>query len=397
MNWSISAEHYLIASKIGNMTPGERKIHMVDLVTQYQNIQTEIDEAVLAVMRSAAYINGPAVKAFAAHLERYLAVEHAIPCGNGTDALQIALMALDLKPGDEVILPSFTYVATAEVVALLNLKPIMVDVDPATFNVTAELIAPHITPQTKAIVPVNLFGQCCDLEPIMNLAKAHQIAVVEDNAQAIGADYQFSDGRTQKAGTIADIGCTSFYPAKNLGAYGDGGAMFTNDDELAHRLRMIANHGQQKRYYHDRVGVNSRLDSIQAAILDIKLTYLDDYAAARNEVALYYDRALQDISGLTTPHRASYSSHVFHQYTLKVEGGKRDALRAYLQEKGVPSMIYYPVPLHQQKAYSVYGTDDFSLPVTEELCRSVISLPIHTEMDNEILTYITEQVARFMQ
>ena len=307
---------------------------MVDLKGQYQKIQKDVDEAVLEVIRSASFINGPAVKSFQSNLETYLGAKRVIPCGNGTDALQIALMALELEPGDEVIVPSFTYVATAEVIALLRLKPVMVDVDPETFNITAEIIEAAITPRTKAVVPVNLFGQSCDMEPIMEVAKRHDIFVVEDNAQAIGSDYTFRDGRTQKSGTIGHIGCTSFYPSKNLGAYGDGGAIYTNDEELGDKIKMIANHGQKKRYYHDSIGVNSRLDSIQAAVLDIKLRYLDDYAAARNRAARFYDEALKGCEALITPVRANNATHVFHQYTLKVLGGRRDALQSYLKENG---------------------------------------------------------------
>ena len=371
------------------------KIHMVDLVTQYQNMQSEIDEAVLQVVRSAAYINGPAVRSFQANLEKYLGAKHVIPCANGTDALQIALMALGLEPGDEVILPAFTYVATAEVIALLRLKPVMVDVDPVSFNVTAAIIEEAITPKTKAIVPVHLFGQSCDMEPILALSTKYGIPIVEDNAQAIGADYTFSNGEIKKTGTIGHIGCTSFYPAKNLGAYGDGGAIFTNDSELYQRLKMVANHGQERRYYHDIVGVNSRLDSIQAAVLDIKLKYLDRYAAARRAVADGYDEALKDLEGVILPGRVPFSTHVFHQYTMRVKGGKRDELQAYLKEKGVPTMIYYPVPLHKQKAYSSYWKAGESLPVTELLCEEVLSLPIHTEMKQETQEYIISCLGGF--
>jgi UDP-2-acetamido-2-deoxy-ribo-hexuluronate aminotransferase len=371
-------------------------IQMVDLKSQYQNLQEEIDTAVLEVLRSTAYINGPKVKAFQADMEAYLDTRHVIPCANGTDALQIAMMALDLSPGDEVIVPAFTYVATAEVIALLQLKPIMVDVDPDTFNITADIIEKAITPNTKAIVPVNLFGQSCDMEPIMEVANKHNLWVVEDNAQAIGADYTFSDGHTQKTGTIGHIGCTSFYPSKNLGAYGDGGAMYTNDDTLAEKLRMIANHGQSKRYYHSKVGVNSRLDSIQAAILGIKLRHLDQYAEARRQAADFYDRAFASVEQLTTPVRDPKSTHVFHQYTLKVEDGRRDELQAYLKEKGIPSMIYYPVPLYAQEAYQDAMAEpiDF-LPVTDALCQSVISLPMHSELSTEMLDHITNEVTNF--
>jgi dTDP-4-amino-4,6-dideoxygalactose transaminase len=371
-------------------------IQMVDLKGQYKKIQEEVDQAVLEVIRSAAFINGPAVKSFQANLEQYLGAKHVIPCANGTDALQIAFMALGLQPGDEVIVPAFTYVATAEVIALLRLKPIMVDVDPDTFNITADIIEAAVTPNTKAVVPVNLFGQSCDMEPIMEVAKKHNLYVVEDNAQAIGADYTFSDGHTQKTGTIGHIGCTSFYPSKNLGAYGDGGAIYTNDDELASMLRMMANHGQNKRYYHAHVGVNSRLDSIQAAILDIKLKHLDAYAEKRREAAAHYDKAFAGMDQLVVPVRQHNSTHVFHQYTLKVKDGKRDELQTYLKEKGLPSMIYYPVPLYEQEAYK--GLSDRQvdfLPVTDQLCKEVISLAMHSELNQEQLEHITETVKSF--
>jgi UDP-2-acetamido-2-deoxy-ribo-hexuluronate aminotransferase len=372
-----------------------QNIQMVDLRKQYHHIKSEIDEAVLACIESTEYINGSAVKKFQASFEQYLNVKHVIPCANGTDALQIAMMALGLKAGDEVIVPSFTYVATAEVIALLGLTPVMIDSDKNTFNITAELIEKAITPKTKAIVPVHLFGQSCDMEAILALAAKHNIYVIEDNAQAIGADYSFSDGSKKKTGTIGHIGCTSFFPAKNLGCYGDGGAIMTNDEGLAQKLRSVANHGQSKRYYHDVVGVNSRLDSIQAAILDIKLKHLDDYGAARNKVANYYDKAFKNIKDLQTPTRQYNSTHVFHQYTLQVKNGKRAALQAHLQALGIPSMIYYPVPLYKQGAFKHYQNEDFSLPVTEELCQSVMSLPIHTEMDEALLSFITEGVTSF--
>ena len=380
------------------MSQVNMNIQMVDLKTQYQKLKTEIDAAVLGVLDSCAYINGPTVKSFKANLESYLGASHVIPCANGTDALQIALMAVGLKPGDEVIVPAFTYVATAEVIALLNLKPVMVDVDPDTFNVTADIIKAAITPKTKAIVPVNLFGQSCDMEPIMQLANEHNLWVIEDNAQAIGADYTFSDGHTQKTGTIGHIGCTSFYPSKNLGAYGDGGAIYTNDEALGQQLQIIANHGQVKRYYHDMVGVNSRLDSIQAAILDIKLKHLDDYADARGKAADYYDAAFKDIEELDTPIRDPKSTHVFHQYTLKVAGNRRDELQNHLKEAGIPSMIYYPVPLYKQKAYNQVSGDAIeSLPVTESLCQTVISLPMHSELEEPMLEYITKEVKSFFE
>ena len=369
-------------------------IQMVDLKRQYLKIKDEIDQGILEVLDTTAYINGPKVKAFQEGLQQYLSATHVIPCANGTDALQIAMMALDLQPSDEVIVPAFTYVATAEVIALLRLKPVMVDVDYDTFNLTAELIAKAITPRTKAIVPVNLFGQSCDLEPIMALAEEHGLWVIEDNAQAIGADYTFNDGHTAKTGTIGHIGCTSFYPSKNLGAYGDGGAISTNRADLAEKMQMVANHGQVRRYYHDVVGVNSRLDAIQAVVLGVKLKRLDEYAAARQAAADFYDQALAGLDWIQTPVRHPKSTHVFHQYTLLVKNGQRDALQTYLQQKGVPTMIYYPVPLYEQDAFRPF-TDLKHLPVTEQLCQEVLSLPIHTEMDSEQLNYIVESVKSF--
>ena len=368
---------------------------MVDLKGQYEKIKHEIDRAVLDVVASTAYINGPAVDCFQVNLEKYLDVRHVIPCANGTDALQIALMALELEPGAEVIVPAFTYVATAEVIGLLGLTPVMVDVDEDTFNVTAGVVEEAITPKTKAIVPVHLFGQSCDIEPIMGLAEKHNLFVIEDNAQAIGSDYAFSNGTIKKAGTIGDIGTTSFFPAKNLGCYGDGGAMFTNDNSLAAKLRMIANHGQTKRYYHGVIGVNSRLDSIQAAILDVKLGYLDKYAAARNSAALHYDKVFANIEEIQTPTREKNSTHVFHQYTMKIRSGNRDGLHAFLAKKGVLSNIYYPVPLYKQAAFKEYVSNGFELPVTESLSKQVLSLPIHTEMDEDLLNKISTNVIEF--
>jgi len=370
---------------------------MVDLKGQYEKIKDEIDRAVIECIESAAFINGPAVKNFQTNLEKYLNVKHVIPCANGTDALQIALMALDLKPGDEVIVPAFTYVATAEVIALLRLTPVMIDVDADTFNTTAEFIEAAITPRTKAIVPVHLFGQSCEMEAIMHLAEKHNLYVIEDNAQAIGANYTFSGGTTKKTGTIGHIGTTSFYPAKNLGAYGDGGAIFTNDDELAKRMRMIANHGQTETYYHDLVGVNSRLDSIQAAILDIKLKHLDEYAAARNAVADIYDQAFAGINQIQTPSRAKNSTHVFHQYTVQIKNGRRDEFKKFLTEQGIPNSIFYPVPLYNQKAFKVSAIENFTLPNTETLCEAVISLPIHTEMTEEHLQTITDTIKSYFE
>ncbi len=371
-------------------------IQMVDLKTQYEQMQDEVDQAVLDVIRSGAFINGPAVQNFQRGLEEYLRCNHVIPCANGTDALQIALMALGLKPGDEVIVPAFTYVASAEVIALLGLSPVMVDVDPFTYNVTAELIEPALTGRTRAIIPVHLFGQSCDMEPIRNLARKHDLYLVEDNAQAIGAEYTFSDGSVSRTGTLGDIGCTSFYPSKNLGAYGDGGAINTDSDALAARLRTVANHGQNRRYYHDVVGVNSRLDSVQAAILNCKLPRLEEYNARREAAARYYDTHLAGIEGLLPPARLPASTHVYHQYTLRVDGGHRDALQQHLQEAGVPSMIYYPVPLYDQEAFRGTAANkiDF-LPVTDALCREVISLPIHSELDEETLAYVCDSVREF--
>ena len=368
---------------------------MVDLKSQYEKIKHEIDEAVINCLSSTAYINGPEVKAFQTNLENYLQIKHVIPCANGTDALQIAMMALDLKKGDEIIVPSFTFIATAEVVSLLKLTPVIVEVDENTFNITAEIVEKAITPRTKAIVPVHLFGQSCDMEGIMRVAEKHNLYVIEDNAQAIGSDYTFSNGMTKKAGTIGHIGCTSFFPSKNLGCYGDGGAIFTNDDKLAEKMRIIANHGQSKQYFHSIIGVNSRLDSIQAAILNIKLKHLDEYCAARRNVAAFYNKAFADIAELQTPVREKHSTHVFHQYTLQVKNGKRNQLQKFLGEKSVPAMIYYPVPLYRQEAFAEFVPPDFALPVTEKLCDSVLSLPIHTEMNEEILSFIINKVKSF--
>ncbi len=367
---------------------------MVDLKRQYLRLKDEIDAGIHAVLDNTAYINGPQVKAFQEHLEKYLGVKAVIPCANGTDALQIAMMALDLKPGDEVIVPAFTYVATAEVIALLGLTPVMVDVDYDTFNVTVGQIAAAITPRTKAIVPVNLFGQSCDLEPIMALAREQGIWVIEDNAQAIGADFTFNNGTSVKTGAIGHIGCTSFYPSKNLGAYGDGGAIYTNDENLAAKMRMIANHGQVRRYYHDVVGVNSRLDGIQAAILNVKLARLDEFAAARQKAATFYDAQLAGIPDLLLPKTHPKSTHVYHQYTLRVKNGKRGALETHLQQAGIPSMIYYPVPLYNQEAFKA-STTPKALPVTEQLCEEVLSLPMHTELDDEQLSYIVKTIQNF--
>ena len=365
---------------------------MVDLRSQYAHIKAEIDAGIQEVIDSAAFIKGPKVKAFQEHLEAYTGAKHVISVGNGTDALQIALMGLGLKPGDEVITPTFTFIATAEVVALLGLTPVVVDVNWETMNMDVEAVRRAITPRTKAIVPVHLFGQCADMEALMALAEEHQLYVVEDACQAIGARYTFSNGETKQAGTIGHIGCTSFFPSKNLGCYGDGGAIFTNDDALADRMQAIANHGCRVRYHHDEVGVNSRLDSIQAAILDAKLPHLDAYTAARQRAAAYYDKAFANNEKLLIPGRAPHSTHVFHQYTLRVVGADRDQLRADLAERGIPAMIYYPVPLHQQKAYLDPRYKDGDFPVAERLAACVLSLPMHTELDEEQLEYITSNV-----
>jgi UDP-2-acetamido-2-deoxy-ribo-hexuluronate aminotransferase len=364
-------------------------LQMVDLKRQYHKIKSEIDTAVLNVIESTAFINGPDVHNFAKELAQYLDVKHVIPCANGTDALQIALMALGLKPGDEVITPSYTYIATVEVVALLRLTPVFVDVDADTFTMNIDSVRKAITPKTKAIIPVHLYGQSVNMEPLMALAKEHNIPLVEDNAQAIGGTYTFKDGTVKKTGTMGTIGCTSFFPSKNLGAYGDGGAIFTNDDALADTLKMIANHGQKVRYYHEMVGCNSRLDSIQAAILRIKLRHLDEYCSARRKAADYYDNAFKNNPKIVTPYRAPYCYHVFHQYTLQMKGVDRDKLQEQLAEKKIPSMIYYPVPSHKQDMLKEYGTANLDLPVTTMLQDCVISLPIHTELTEEELSYIT--------
>jgi UDP-2-acetamido-2-deoxy-ribo-hexuluronate aminotransferase len=371
------------------------KIQMVDLRSQYLRIKDDIDKAIFGCIDSTAFINGPSVSEFAKDLAAYNKAAYVVPCANGTDALQIAMMALDLKPGDEVIVPTFTYVATAEVIALLGLVPVMIDVDQETFMIDIDQLEGKITAKTKAIVPVHLFGQCADMEAVMGIAKAHNIFVIEDTAQAIGADYTFKNGDTQKAGTIGHIGTTSFFPSKNLGCYGDGGAIFTNDEALHKKMRMIANHGQERKYYHDIIGVNSRLDTLQAGILDVKLKHLDEYCAARNKAADYYDAHLGNIAGLTVPARVKNSTHVFHQYTLLVADGKRDELQKYLQSREIPTMIYYPLPLHMQKAYYSPQAGEGSFPVAEALCKQVLSLPIHTEMTTEQLAYIVASVQSF--
>jgi dTDP-4-amino-4,6-dideoxygalactose transaminase len=372
-------------------------IEMVDLKSQYAKIQQEIDMAVFKVIKSCNFINGPEVESFSNHLSAYLNGAYVIPCANGTDALQIALMALDLQPGDEVIIPSFTYVATAEVIGLLKLKPIMVDVDPNTFNITRANIENAIGPKTRAIVPVHLFGQCADMEPILLLAKEYNLYVIEDTAQALGAVYNYIDGTKKQAGTMGHIGCTSFFPSKNLGCYGDGGAIFTFDQVLAQKIKMIANHGQVKKYVHKFIGVNSRLDTIQAAILDIKLSYLNTYNKLRNEAANRYDVNLSGIAGLRIPRRSKNSSHVFHQYTLLILDGRRDELKKYLDEADIPTMIYYPIPLNQQEAYCSIGVVSGSLQNTDNLCKSVISLPMHTELTEEQQIFIIEKIKFFFR
>jgi dTDP-4-amino-4,6-dideoxygalactose transaminase len=366
-------------------------LQMVDLKRQYQNIKTEVDAAIQSVIDNTAFINGPEVKHFATELANYLGVKHVIPCANGTDALQIALMALGLKPGDEVITPSFTYIATVEVVALLRLKPVFVDVDADTFTMNIDSVRNAITDKTKAIIPVHLYGQSVNMEELLALANEKNIPVIEDNAQAIGGTYTFKDGTQKKTGSMGIIGCTSFFPSKNLGCYGDGGAMFTNDDALAEQLSMIANHGQKVRYYHEMVGCNSRLDSIQAAVLRIKLRKLDEYCDARRAAADYYDNAFANNANIITPHRAAYSTHVFHQYTLQVKVD-RDKVQELLAEKGIPSMIYYPVSSHKQEMLKEFGGAEYHLPVTDFLNTCVISLPIHTELTSEELRYISEHV-----
>ncbi len=367
-----------------------QEIRMVDLKTQYQRLKSELDVAIAQVLESTQFIKGPEVKRFEENLARYMGAKQVIACANGTDALQIAMMALGYEPGDEVITADFTYIATAEVIALLRLKPVLVDVNPETFTIDPSAIEKAITPKTRAIVPVHLFGQSADMEGVMKVAKKHNLDVIEDNAQAIGADYTFSDGRKQKAGTIGTIGTTSFFPSKNLGCFGDGGALFTNDDALAAKIRMIANHGQSTQYIHDEIGVNSRLDTLQAAILDIKLKYLNDFAARRVKVADYYDKAFGGLKNAQIPVRAPYSNHVFHQYTLKIKNINRDEVRRKLADKGIPSMIYYPLPMHVQKAYKDERYKEGAFPVSEELCKSVLSLPIHTEFNEEELKYIAE-------
>jgi len=380
-----------------------KKIQMVDLQGQYQQIKKTVNSAIEGVLNSSAYINGPLVHEFQADLEKYLDVKHVIPCANGTDALQIAMMGLGLEQGDEVITADFTFAATVEVIALLKLTPVLVDVDPKTYNIDIAALKRAITPKTKAIVPVHLFGQVANMEAIMEIASAHNLFVIEDNAQAIGADYRFKDGRKKKAGTIGNVGTTSFFPSKNLGCYGDGGAIFTNDDKLAHTIRGIVNHGMYTRYYHDVVGVNSRLDSIQAGVLKAKLPLLDTYCNARRNAARFYNNAFASNPNISTPTTSacgeicdSCDCHVFHQYTLQITNGKRDDLHKYLLEKGIPNAIYYPVALHSQKAYAAARYKESDFPVTNELIKTVISLPMHTELDNKQLEFITATINDFI-
>ncbi len=371
-------------------------IQMVDLKRQYLKIKPQVDVAIQEVLENANFINGAPVQQFAEELQQYLGVKHVIPCANGTDALQIAMMALGLQPGDEVITPSFTFIATAEVIALLQLKPVFVDIDPQTYCLDPIAVEKAITPKTKAIVPVHLYGQTADMEPLMAIANKHNIPVIEDNAQAIGGSYTFKDGTVKKSGAIGQIGCTSFFPSKNLGCYGDGGALFTNDDALAAKIRMVANHGQSARYYHDVVGINSRLDTLQAVVLRIKLQLLDEYIKARRAVADAYDAGFAGIPQITVPYRAANSYHVYHQYTIQLNGASRDELQQYLQERKVPAMIYYPVAAHKQKMFASFGGASFQLPVTDTLTTKVISLPIHTEMDQDQLDHIISSVKSFL-
>ena len=373
------------------------EIKMVDLHGQYLKIKDEVDSAIQGVIDSTAFIRGADVREFQDELSAYLGVKHCIACGNGTDALQVAMMALELKPGDEVITTPFTFIATVEVIKLLGLKPVFVDVRPDTFNLDPALLEQALSERTRAIVPVHLFGQCADMESIMDFARTYGLYIIEDNAQALGADFLSADGSTQKAGTIGHMGCTSFFPSKNLGAFGDGGALLTNDESFGKRAASLVNHGMHLRYYYDHVGVNSRLDTLQAAILRVKLQHLDNYHRLRQEAASWYDTILSGIEGLQTPVRSPFTTHIFHQYTLQIEASRRDDLKQYLQENGIPSQVYYPVPLHLQKAYADLGYREGSLPVSEELCKRVLSLPIHTEMERIQLEYISEHIQQFLK
>ena len=375
------------------MTP----IQMVDLKKQYLHIKEEVDAAVLTVLDSSMFIGGPEVKTFTEKLSKYLSIKHTVPCANGTDALQIVMMALGFQPGDEIITPSFTYIATTEVMALLHLQPVFVEVDKRTFCIDPEAIRQAITPKTKAIVPVHLFGHSAPMEEILDIAKEYNLMVIEDNAQTIGGDYYFKDGTVRKTGTLGNVSCTSFFPSKNLGCYGDGGAMSTNDDKLAELLQMIANHGQKQRYYHEIIGCNSRLDALQASILNIKLPLLDQYITARRKAADYYDAGFAGHPRLTTPYRAAYCRHVFHQYTIILEDTDRDGLQAYLAEHGIPSMVYYPVPAHRQKMFDAFGGSKYNLPVTDWLTERVISLPMHTELEEEQQAFIVNTVLEYLK
>ena len=373
------------------------KIKMVDLHGQYLKIKDEVDTTINNVIDASQFINGSHVYEFCSELAEYVNVKHVIPCANGTDALQVAMMALEFKKGDEVILPVHTYVATAEVIALLGLKPVFVDVDPNTFNIQTDLIEEKITNNTVAIVPVHLYGQCADMEPLIAIAEKHDLKIIEDAAQAIGAEYTFSNNKKMKAGTIGNIGTVSFFPTKNLGCFGDGGALFTNDDILANQCKLIVNHGQKVKYHHDLIGINSRLDTLQAAILQVKLKYLNEFAEKRNKVARFYDSAFTDLSFINIPYYASNSTHVFHQYTLKTHDIERDSFKIYLQENGIPSIIYYPIPLHLQKAYRTTDYPEGSFPVTEELSKTILSLPIHTELTEDQLSYISEKINGYLK
>lgn len=374
-----------------------REIQMVDLLAQYERLRPDIDKAIFSVINSSAFIKGPGVKLFEEELQEYLGVKNVISCANGTDALQIAMMTLGLKPGDEVITTNFTFIATLETVALLGMKPVIVDPDPGTFNISVEGIANAITEKTRAIVPVHLFGQCADMEGILKLAKRHNLLVIEDAAQATGSDYIFADGTKKKAGTIGNAGTTSFFPSKNLGCYGDGGAVYTDDDDLARKIRSIANHGMKVRYHYNDIGINSRLDTIQAEILRVKLKHLDSFNRARQEVAAWYDRAFSGCSQIVIPAREKHSTHIFHQYTIKVKNGLRDELKKYLQENNVPAMVYYPGPLHMQEAYHYLGYGENDFPVTTALCGEVLSLPVHTEMEQDQLEHITGTIIEFFE
>lgn len=372
-------------------------IQMVDLKSQYIKIKDEIDQAIYKVIDETNFINGPEVKHFSEQLSEYLGVKHVIPCANGTDALQLALMALGCRPGDEIIVPTFTYVATVEVISLLGLTPVFVDSDPNYFNMDVNQIRSKISERTKAIMPVHLYGQCADMETILSICKEKKLHIIEDTAQAIGADYYFKDGTSKKAGTIGTIGATSFFPSKNLGCFGDGGALFTDDDDLAEKMRIIANHGQKVKYYHNLIGVNSRLDTLQAAVLQVKLKYLDQYIESRRRLAELYDQAIGQNPNLIIPRRSGYSSHVFHQYTLQLVDTDREDLKSFLQNKGIPTMIYYPVPLHLQEAYIGYGYKDGDFPIAEKMCKSVMSLPMHTEMEKGQADYIVENFNNYFK